>query len=325
MTKYLLSLTASFCLALLPQASWSQTGVVLQGGGATGTSKTGTQQGVQVKSLEGAGGSASYTPSTVVNPDVSKVSGMENNAKDAASKQSSGQAAALAAMAAMMAVAAATCPACGTRGTCPICIASTIGAAASGLTAGNMAGAKAKSNTQFSNVTPTQNTANNPQYAERETIDAARKEIEKNLKGSGVKVSSDLKKITTADGRTLEVDDAFSGGAGLTGSEAAELLKLKPEIQAAAAKAAGAGIDATPGEEGDTFGGGGKSGGSASEAVLAASGAASLNSRNVASVAGTFKDFNGDRIGVAADSMFRMINRRYGVEASKDNFIVSGK
>lgn len=312
--KILFSFSAAVILALAPLGAFSQTGVVLSGGGVT------PKQGQTVKTLEGAGGSASYTPSTIVDPMPSKTEGMQNNAKDASSKQAGGQAAALAALAAMLGTMAATCPACAIKGTCGICAASTIGAAASGLTAGNMAGAKRLSDTQKSDVNPTMPSEYVNEFADGSSAADIAKKINKAGAESGIKVSPDLKSVTTADGRALNTASAFTSGAGMNSGELSALKDVKAKAQDAAAKAALAGKDATPGDDGISGGSSGKS--TASADTTTTIGGAGLGvKRDPASVAGAFKDFNGDKIGVASDSMFSMIKRRYVFESERKAFV----
>jgi hypothetical protein len=314
MKNSLLSFVLATAVALAPMGSSAQTGVVLTGKGVT------PQAGQTVKTVEGIGGSASYTPSTIVDPMPSKTEGMQNNAQDASSKQGSGKAAALAALAAMLGVMAATCPACGVRGTCPTCIASTIGAAASGLTAGNMSGAQKLSNQQKTDVNPTlKPEAYVDEFADGDTSVTAKK-INKALEKSGLKVSPDLKSVTTSDGRNLNTASAFTGGAGMSSSELNALKDVKAKAQDAAAKAALAGKDAVA-SDGESVGGGGKGSGSSSETSTVAANGFAVK-RDPAAVAGAFKDFNGDRIGVASDSMFSMIKRRYVFEADKKSFVI---
>lgn len=287
-------------------------GVVLTGSGVT------PKVGQQVKTLEGVNGTASYTPSTIVDPMPTRTDGMQNNAQDASGKQAGGNAAALAALAAMLATMAATCPACGTRGTCPICAAAGIGAAASGLTAGNMSGAKKLSDTQKANVNPTLK-VDEAEYAESDPANTAKK-INAAAKESGVKVSPDLKTMTTADGKVVSTESAFTGGSGLNSAELSALKDMKAKAQDAAAKAALAGKDATAGADDSIAGGGGK-GSSSSDTTTVVGGGFGVK-RDPAAVAGAFKDFNGDKIGVASDSMFSMIKRRYNFESERNAFVM---
>ena len=80
--------------------------------------------------------------------------------------------------------------------------------------------------------------------------------------------------------------------------------------------------DAAFGENG--AGGGGASGkGTGVNANGNANGGKDLegSKRDPASAEGLAKDFNGDMIGVAGDDIFKMMNRRYKLKASQDNFI----
>lgn len=269
-------------------------------------------------------GQPAYTPTVIGNPDVSKTTGMENNGLSASKQQGDGGAAAAAAMAAMAASAAATCPACEMRGTCPICAASLIGAAASGLTGNNMDSAQSLSNQQVKAVNPTA-TPPAPAFASSPLFSAASKDIQKATAGTGYKVSADYKSVTSPDGRTIDTKSAATSGAGLSGLE---LLALKDQLkkgQEAAGKVAGMPSAGSLSEE--TAGAGG--GGSASTEIGSASGsgaAAGLKvSRNPANVAGTYKDLNGDRIGVSVDSMFEMMHRRYRANSDREYFIAPKK
>lgn len=303
-------------VALAPTVGLAQTGVVISGSGAA------PKAGTRVTTVEGANGTSSYTPSTVINPDASKTEGMQNNALDASSQQKSGNAAALAAMAVMMGIAAATCPNCAMRGTCGICAASTAGAAASGMAAGQMSGAKQKSDQQKMDVNPTLK-PETTEYFDSEAKAEAAKKMNKAAKG-GATVSPDLETITTADGRSLNTAKAFTSGAGLNSAELAALKDMKAKAQEAAAKAALAGKDSTPGgDDGMPGGGGVKSASTDSTSTIGGTGFGVK--RDPAAVAGAFKDYNGDKIGVASDSMFNMIKRRYSFEASRDAFAPNGK
>lgn len=82
-------------------------------------------------------------------------------------------------------------------------------------------------------------------------------------------------------------------------------------------------------EAGESSGGGGASSGSASSTGFSdeefggpSRGIAGLEDRGVASVAGMTKNFNGELIGVAGDSIFDMIARRYQRKDRQDFFIL---
>ncbi len=312
MKNSIFSFAVATMVALAPLLATAQTGVVISGSGVT------PKPGSQVKTIQGVGGTASYTPSTIVDPMPSKTEGMQNNAKDASSQQGSGKAAALAALAAMIATMAATCPNCPIKGTCGICAMAGIGAAASGLTAGNMSGAKKLSETQKSDVNPTLDPSYTDEFADGGISETAKK-INKAAAGSGFTVSPDLKSVSTADGRALNTASAFTGGAGLNSAELSALKDVKTKAQDAAKAAAGK--DATAGAEDAIAGGGGSKGGSAASTTTTVGGTGFGVKRDPAAVAGAFKDFNGDRIGVASDSMFAMIKRRYSFESDKQSFV----
>lgn len=78
-------------------------------------------------------------------------------------------------------------------------------------------------------------------------------------------------------------------------------------------------------EGGDTGGNGGTNAANSglAEGGLAA-GAAGAKSRRPSSVAGMSKDFNGDKIGVAQDSLFEMLHRRYRVHNDANSFLPNG-
>lgn len=316
MKRGFFSILLSVLFAFSPlQVRAADSGIVLTGKGVT------PAQGQTVKTLEGAGGTAGYTPSTIVDPMPSRTEGMQNNAQDASKKQKGGNAAALAALAAMLATMAATCPNCPIKGTCGICAAAGIGAAASGLTAGNMSSAKKLSDTQKSNVNPTLKPESEAEYAESDPSNTAKK-INQAAANSGMKISPDLKTITMPDGDVVKTEGAFTSGAGLSSSEQAALKDMKAKAADAAQKAALAGKDATPGaDEAMGVAGGGK-GSSSSDTTTVIGGGGFGVKRDPAAVAGAFKDFNGDKIGVASDSMFSMIKRRYNFESERNAFVM---
>lgn len=267
-----------------------------------------------------ATGPAAYTPSLTAAPVPTKDIAIENNGQAASKKQGQGGAAAAAALAAMAATMAATCPACEIRGTCPICIASTIGAAASGQTGSNMDNAQSLSNGQVKAVNPTATPGQNQSFVTSPAYTAAMKDIKKATQGTGVSISKDFKTITTPDGRTIDAGKAASSGAGLSGGELSLLKDQFKKAQDAASKASVAAAAAQDGEgtgvEGPT-GGGPRSSGSDPERNAATG----PRVRQPANIAGASKDLNGDPIGVAVDSVFEMMHRRYRVSVDRDMFI----
>lgn len=284
------------------------------------------QRPVQTSSPRPAPPRAGYVaPVAVVQPSPSPSAGVLNNGLDASQKQGDGGAAAAAAAAIMAATMAATCP---NPETMPICIAAGIGLAASMLTGSEMDKAQNLSNSQVSAVRPTTNPtstpaptfASSPQYA------AAMRDLEKATSVSGVKISKDRKTITTPDGRTISTASALSGGGGLTSSESKALKDMMKKAQEAAAQAVAAKAKKDSETATDAVGGGSTQA-TTSGALTGGSAAgsrASVQNRNQPGLQGAFKDLNGDRIGVAFDSMFVMIHRRYVSSAERDYFDLTG-
>lgn len=266
-------------------------------------------------------GPPAYTPIAAPNP--SKTEGLENNGQLASQKQGQGGAAAAAALAAMTATMAATCPACAIRGTCPTCIASTIGAAASGLTGSNMDKAQGLSNGQVNAVNPTATPGVKKGFVNSTAYQAAMKDLEKATNGTGVGISKDFKTITTPDGRTIDAAKALSGGGGLSGGELSMLKDQMKKAADAAAKVTGApvmpNVNAQDGEGTGAASTASSSG--ADDSERQGGGVAVARSRAPANIAGATKDLNGDPIGVGVDSLFEMMHRRYRASSDRQMFI----
>lgn len=153
----------------------------------------------------------------------------------------------------------------------------------------------------------------------RKTTDAIRK--------AGGQVDFKNKTVTTPDGQTLPfsagVSPAALSAAGVSGSD---LSKMTAALNKADAKAAA--IKAGDGVEGDgAIGGpGGSSAGSAetgkgyTPATQAAGPRLGID-RSPAQVAGLTKNFNGEPIGVASDSIFGIIDRRYEFHSRQGSFL----
>lgn len=142
--------------------------------------------------------------------------------------------------------------------------------------------------------------------------------------------------ITTKDGKKLTSNSFASEGAlvaaGFSPADAkkimADIKKSEAEIEkevplkafAHEKKSTGMPLGSIGGEAG-----GGKTteiivnGDAAREKELL--GSTSGEKREVASVEGLAKDFNGEQIGVAGDDIFKMMNRRYKFKTSHDDFI----
>lgn len=143
---------------------------------------------------------------------------------------------------------------------------------------------------------------------------------------NGNAVTKDGKKYTPADFASEKAMLAAGMSAADAKALAGSLNRMGSAIDAKKALAKenkdgnGAG-----GENGAGGGAGGK--GSGINANGSAKGGKDLegSKRDVASVEGLAVDFNGDLIGNARDDIFKMMNRRYKLKTSQDNFIVNDK
>lgn len=141
--------------------------------------------------------------------------------------------------------------------------------------------------------------------------------------------------VTMADGKKLKPSDVSSTGsmqsAGLSQGiiDSASSME-KRIIEGAMKKIDKLGLKAMLASSGEeSSGGGGGSGSSSSSngnADYAGYGAAQTGSglgvdRDPAQVAGMQKNYNGEPIGVSADSIFKMMNRRYKVKESQSSFL----
>ncbi|MBO9665416.1 MAG: hypothetical protein J7501_01210 [Bdellovibrio sp.] len=156
------------------------------------------------------------------------------------------------------------------------------------------------------------------------------------LKSQGL-VNSSATKVTTPDGKSYNISDMTSPAA----MEAAGIPKGAVDAAMAAyAQIEKKGLEkikigSQTASNGYEEGGGGAGGGSGSESgsggadgAYAAGGygsGKSLLNRDPSSLAaGMSKNYNGEPIGVAADSIFLMMNRRYKVKESQDSFFGIG-
>lgn len=302
-------------------------GTVIQGSNQGTVTATGTGTNTNT----GLGGS-SYAPTTVNQPTINRTTGIEQNGRNGSQQQGNGSDMSMITMIAMAAVAAATCPACGKRGTCPICMASMLGAAAAGMAGKKMDNAQGISDTQVTDVTPTAPIPggttptpieNTPQYQ------GAVKNMKTAAKSIGATVNKDGTVITTADGEELTPtkDNKYANyrpTAAEQGQINAALAKAREDMASKPGGDGGASVVA----EGEGEGGGG-SGSSGTRTALAdegmTAGSGRLAGRRPSSVAGMSKDFNGDRIGVAQDSLFEMMHRRYQFHNNNSSFLNGGK
>lgn len=136
-------------------------------------------------------------------------------------------------------------------------------------------------------------------------------------------------KITTADGKTYSASDfsspASMAAAGFSPDQIAQAMEVSGKVEKKALEKVKLGA-MTASNGYDEGGGGGGAGGSSgkghssSDGDGAGSGLGAL-ARSPAQVAGMTKNFNGEPIGVAGDSIFDMMNRRYQVKEKQNAFL----
>ena len=139
--------------------------------------------------------------------------------------------------------------------------------------------------------------------------------------------------IVTKDGKKYNADSFANEKAMMAaGLSAAQAKSLMSDLNRAGAgfnaAAALAKENSGKGENGGAFGENGAAGGAGGKGSgITANGGANSgkdlagSKRDPASAEGLAKEFNGDMIGVAGDDIFKMMNRRYKLKASQDNFI----
>jgi hypothetical protein len=153
----------------------------------------------------------------------------------------------------------------------------------------------------------------------------------------GYKVDLKNKTFTTPDGHTISAKDANNAGSvesklGLPPGtynkgmeQVAEIMKRNglnpdgPSVAAGGADGSGAG-DGSGLADGEGYDG---SGGKLLDKNKI--GATGLRGPAAATVAGLTTSYNGERIGVAADDIFLMVNRRYKVKNDQDSFITADR
>lgn len=145
---------------------------------------------------------------------------------------------------------------------------------------------------------------------------------------AGTKYDPKTGKLSTADGKTYDLSKlgtpegmaaaGFSpgaiSGAMEYGGAVSKSMQDKVEKMKLGALSAAGGVD-----EGGGSGGRGGGSGSSSESYAGGGGGAG-GAREPTSMAGMQKNYNGEPIGVAADSIFNMMNRRYKVKENQGSF-----
>jgi|GEM_PF-5234734 len=139
--------------------------------------------------------------------------------------------------------------------------------------------------------------------------------------------------VTTRDGKKLTksifASEAAMVAAGMTPAEAKSLMAHIKKSSSEAEKAALTALDNEKKAFVPTYSSDAPMAGKTTEVILNGNaarekemlGSGSSEKREVASVEGLAKDFNGEQIGVSGDDIFKMMNRRYKLKATQDNFI----
>lgn len=168
------------------------------------------------------------------------------------------------------------------------------------------------------------------------TIDTKNPDIQaandafKKIQSTGA-INTTTGKITTPDGKTYNVKDFASekamAAAGIPSGAIKGAMSNAAALEKKASEKAEKIVASANASSEDSFGGGG--GGSTTivgvddEAGGMGAGRGKglgLSKRDPAQLAGMQKNYNGEPIGVAADSIFLMMNRRYQVKQSQDSF-----
>lgn len=281
----------------------SRSGLTNQNGG-TG------QETVTTSTGDGLTQQTSFIPSH--NVEVEATKGHRDDGKNAAAKQKSAMMAALASAAITAAIAAATCPNPKMKA---MCTAATIGTMAGLAIAGAMNAAKNKSETQVANVTAGGKPTDTAPITSNRSYQATARSLGETSKRAGNTVDLDKSTVKLADGRKIALDDLSSPSAmSAAGLKPGEIKALGELLKESNAKAEAKLADASDGQSGDeTYSGGSRTVYSDSPS----SSGGGYEARKPADISGATRNYNGTKIGVAAESIFVMMNRRYHHEASQ--------
>ncbi|MCX7674234.1 MAG: hypothetical protein N2Z70_00195 [Bdellovibrionaceae bacterium] len=284
------------------------------------------------------------TISQPTGPDIQEAARRASN-RQGTTMQIATVAAGIAATAA--AVCAAQCP----KGCCKLAPKWALGAALSGVTAMMMSMAMSKSNASVidtsgggiinpppgdggvagpGNGTPGDNPDNTkPMVATKPNFKKPQEELDKVCAKTKTCVNLEKGTLTTPDGKTVDLAKASEGdlaAAGLDRSAIDQVRALTDQAFKEAEKKLASGTDKALGDlfesqEAQT----GRMGnmdidsGFDPQSILAQNAAnkGSTSNRDPSAVAGLSKNFNGDPIGVAEENIFTLINRRYELQAQK--------
>lgn len=249
------------------------------------------------------------------NPELNASTGLREDAKKAADSQKGAMNAALASAAITAAIAAATCPNPKMQ---PTCTAATLGTMAGLAIAAMMNNAKNKSNQQHANVSAGATATDTAPITSNKSYQATKRSISETTKRNGGSVDLDKNTVKLADGRKVSLDDLSSPGAmAAAGLKPGEIKALGDLLKEANEKAAGQVAKAADGEASDEAFGGGGSRTVFTDGGSSGGGSSFGEGRKPADITGATRNFNGAKIGVAAESIFVMMNRRYQHEASQ--------
>ena len=277
------------------------------------------------------------TPTPKVDTTFTKSAGITDSADKTKDANKSGQALNKAMGAVNLGIAAACFGTCSSGGgCCPVApifllmgIQNLAQAGAQGKTAGQAAGTIGQTDTGYSGYDPSA-ADNDPEL--KKGLDFVASVSNVNPKG-GFSYDPVTKTVTAANGKTLKASDVNSpaamAAAGV-GQGTIDMVSSMSEkaLAAATKKAEKYGKIVVNGEEGSSGGGGGSA-----SSVSSGSGGASYGQgvgagrsglgvdRDPAQVAGMQKNYNGEPIGVAGDSIFKMMTRRYKTKESQNIFL----
>ncbi|MFN8846362.1 MAG: hypothetical protein ACK5V3_00425 [Bdellovibrionales bacterium] len=155
--------------------------------------------------------------------------------------------------------------------------------------------------------------------------EAALQKAKQLAKNHGIQIDPNSGIVRTSDGKVIDTSDPSSMSAALGGEEFGKLMAEVKGLEDAALKK----VEQVKATAADYGVGGGASisigeAGYDDETGVGVAGAAGLgtgkNARKPAQVSGLTKNFNGDPIGVAGDSIFMMMSRRYKLKSNQKTF-----
>ena len=328
-----ISVLVSMGVTFQAPLAWSaggRSGVVTQPNtdttGTTTTTTTTNTNGGAVNNYNPTTVNTTATDAAVAGTEANGGNNMMSQGQGASKSQNMGMMAGLLGAAFSGAMAAATCPKTPPDPSCPMWI---MGALASAAVAMAMAGAKDKSNQTVANVSEQGLTTASPTPTDLSRTPEMT-ETERNLRAAtsqvpGMQANLKTGSLRLPDGRTINAADLGNEGAlaaaGLSPSEIAAFQDAAKKALKEGEKQAKKGLDSSEGANGEALAGSGGRGGSSSSDPAAAAALAAAGARDPANTDGLTRDYNGDRIGVASDNIFGLINRRYVHVAGQNSLL----